>query len=67
MCIFPLAYARFFKIEAVLHIKYGDISFHRGYVIINLEVSKTDQLRKGNQVVIVVTSLKVLISVVFLV
>ena len=57
MCILiPLANARFFKIEEVLHIKYGDISFHSGYVIINLEVSKTDQLRKGNQVVIAESS-----------
>lgn len=53
---FPLAYARFFKIEEVLHIKYGDTSFDSGYVIINLEVSKTDQLRKGNQVVIAESS-----------
>ena len=52
VCIFLLAYAGFFRIEEVLHIKYGDISFHSGYVVINLEVSKTDQLRKGNQVVI---------------
>ena len=36
--------------------KYGDISFHSGYVTINLEVSKTDQLRKGNQVVIAESS-----------
>ena len=56
ICIFPLAYARFFKIEEVLHIKYGYISFHSGYVIINLEVSKTDQLRKGNQVAIAESS-----------
>ena len=40
----------------MLHIKYGNISFHSGYVIINLEVSKTDQLRKGNQVVIAESS-----------
>lgn len=53
---FLLAYARFFKIEEVLHIKYGDTSFDSGYVIINLEVSKTDQLRKGNQVVIAESS-----------
>ena len=53
---FPLAYARFVKIEEVLHIKYDDIGFHSGYVIINLEVSKTDQLRKGNQVVIAESS-----------
>ena len=56
VCIFLLAYARFFRIEEVLHFKYGDISFHSGYVVINLEVSKTDQLRKGNQVVIAESS-----------
>ena len=56
VCIFLLAYAEFFRIEEVLHIKYGDISFHSGYVISNLEVSKTDQLRKGNQVVIAESS-----------
>ena len=56
VCIFLLAYAGFFRIEEVLHIKYGDISFHSGDVIINLEVSKTDQLRKGNQVVIAESS-----------
>ena len=56
VCIFLLAYAGFFRIEEVLHIKYGDISFHSGYVIINLEVSKTYQLRKGNQVVIAESS-----------
>ena len=41
----------FFRIEEVLLITYSDIKFHSGYVISNLEVSKTDQLRKGNQVV----------------
>jgi len=52
VCIFLLAFAGFFRIEEVLRIKYGDISFHSGYVAINLDISKTDQLRKGNQVVI---------------
>ena len=28
VCIFVLAFARFFRIEEVLHIKYGDITFH---------------------------------------
>jgi len=50
--IFLLAFVGFFSIEEVLRIKYGDISFHSGYVAINLDISKTDQLRKGNQVVI---------------
>ena len=52
VCIFLLAFAGFFRIEEVLRIKYGDISFHSGYVAISLDISKTDQLRKGNQVVI---------------
>ena len=38
------------------HIKYGNISFHSGYVTSNLEVSGTDQLRKGNQVAIAESS-----------
>ena len=36
----------------MLHIKYGNVIFHDGYVTISLDISKTDQLRKGNQVVI---------------
>ena len=40
----------------MLLIKYGDINFHSGYVISNLKVSKTDLLRKGNQVVIAESS-----------
>ena len=44
--IFILAYAGFFRIQEVLHIKYGDIHFNSGYVVINVDVSKTDQLRK---------------------
>ena len=56
VCIFLLAYAGFFRIEEVLHIKYCDISFHSAYVVINLEVSKSDQLGKGNQVVIAESS-----------
>ena len=44
--IFLSAFAGSFRIEEVLHIKYGDIRFHNGYVTVNLEV------RKDNQVVI---------------
>ena len=42
----------FFRIEEVLHITYGNITFNPGYVAINLDRSKTGQLRKGNEVVI---------------
>ena len=52
VCIFVLAFARFFRIEEVLHIKYGDITFHDFYVAIKVDRSKTDQLRKGKEVVI---------------
>ena len=52
VCIFLLAFAGFFRIEEVLHIKYGDITFHDTYVAIKVDRSKTDQLRKGNEVVI---------------
>lgn len=51
-CIFLLTFSGFFRIEEVLHITYVDVIFHDGYVAINLNISKTDQLRKGNQVVI---------------
>ena len=52
VCIFLLAFAGFFRIEEVLSIKYGDITFHDSYVVIRVDRSKTDQLRKGNEVVI---------------
>ena len=42
----------FFRIEDVPHIRYGDITFHDTYVAIKVDRSKTDQLRKGNEVVI---------------
>ena len=56
VCIFLLAFAVFFRIEEVLHIKYGDITFLDTYVAIKVDRSKTDQLRKGNEVVISRTS-----------
>ena len=52
VCVFLLAFAGFFRIEEVLHIKYGDIIFHSNHMAINVDRSKTDQLRKGSQVVI---------------
>ena len=52
VCIFVLAFARFFRIEEVLNIKYGEITFHDTYVAIKVDRCKTDQLRKGNEVVI---------------
>ena len=56
VCIFILAYAGFFRIQEILRIKYGDIHFNSGYVFISVDISKTDQLRKGNEFVISVGS-----------
>ena len=62
VCIFLLSFAVFFlfffflffffRIEEVLYFKYGDITFHDTYVAIEVDRSKTDQLRKGNELVI---------------
>ena len=51
MCIFVLVFVGFFRINAVLQIKYGDVCFRGGYVAIDVTSSKTDQLRKGSEVV----------------
>ena len=53
VCIFLVAeFAGFFRIEEVLHIKYGDITFHDTYIAIKVDRSKIDQLRKGNEVLL---------------
>ena len=52
--IFLLTFARFFRIEEVLHIKYGDVIFHNGYIVISLNISKTDQHRKGNLLTLII-------------
>jgi len=49
--IFLLAVASFLRIEEVLHIKYSDITFHNTYVAMKVDRSKTDELRKGNEVI----------------
>ena len=38
---FILTYAGFFRIEEILHLKYGDINFHSDQVTINVDRSKT--------------------------
>ncbi|XP_068726335.1 integrase/recombinase xerD homolog [Montipora capricornis] len=52
VCTFVLAFAGFFRINEVLHIKYGDVRFQSDYVAIDVTSSKTDQLGKGSEVVI---------------
>ena len=52
--IFLLTFARFFRLEEVLHIRNGDVIFHDGYIVISLNISKTDQHRKGNLLTLIV-------------
>jgi integrase len=52
VCVFVLAFAGFFRIEEVLNLKRNNIRFIDNGVIINVESSKTDQLRVGDEVVI---------------
>ena len=52
VCIFVLAFAGIFMINEVLNIKYRDVRFRSDYVAIDVTGSKTDQLRKGSEVVI---------------
>ena len=40
VCIYLITFAGFFRIEEVLHIKYGDINFHNIYIAINFDISK---------------------------
>ena len=49
---FSFGVCSLFRIDEVLHIRYADIVFHTAYVAINVDRSKTDQPRKGNEVVI---------------
>lgn len=50
MLVFSFGVCGFFKSDEVLQITYGDIVFHIGYVATKVDKSKTDQLRKGNEV-----------------
>ena len=52
MYIFVRAFVGFFRINEVLHIKYGDVRFQSGYVANDVTSHKTDQLRKGSEVLI---------------
>ena len=50
-----LSFAGFFRSKEVLNIKVGDLHFHRDYLSIFIETSKTDQYRDGSWVIIAKT------------
>ena len=52
-CLYMLSYAGFFRSEEVLNIRMSHTPFYEGFMIIKVGKSKTDQLRQGDEVVIV--------------
>ena len=52
-CLYLLSYAGFFRSEEVLNIRMSHTPFYEGFMIIKVGKSKTDQLRQGDEVVIV--------------
>ena len=47
-----LCFTGFFRFDDISRIRRSDISFHEGFMVIQVQKSKNDQLRKGNEVVI---------------
>ena len=52
-CLYVLSYAGFFRSEEVLNIRMSHTPFYEGFMIIKVDKSKTDQLRQGDEVVII--------------
>ena len=50
--MYVLSFAGFFRFDDVSRIRRRDISFKEGFMIIKVLKSKNDQLRKGDEVVI---------------
>ena len=50
--MYVLSFASFFRFDDVSRIRRSDISFKEGFMIIKVLKSKNDQLRKGDEVVI---------------
>ena len=50
--IYVLCFTDFFRFDDISRVRRSDISFHEGFMVIQVQKSKNDQLRKGNEVVI---------------
>ena len=50
--MYVLSFAGFFRFDDVPRIRRSDISFKKGFMVIKVLKSKNDQLRKGDEVVI---------------
>ena len=50
--IYVLCFTGFFRFDDISRVRRSDISFHEGFMVIQVQKSKNDQLLKGNEVVI---------------
>ena len=50
--IYVLCFTGFFRFDDISRVRRSDISFREGFMVIQVQKSKNDQLRRGNEVVI---------------
>ena len=50
--MYVLCFTGFFRFDDISRVRRSDISFHEGFMVIQVHKSKNDQLRRGNEVVI---------------
>ena len=50
--MYVLCFTGFFRFDDISRVRRSDISFHEGFMVIQVQKSKNDQLRRGNEVVI---------------
>ena len=50
--MYVLCFTGFFRFDDISRVRRSDIAFHEGFMVIQVQKSKNDQLRKGNEVVI---------------
>ena len=50
--MYVLCFTGFFRSDDISRIKRSDIAFHEGFIVIQVQKSKNNQLRRGNDVVI---------------
>ena len=50
--MYILCFTGFFRCDDISRVRRSDISFHEGFMVIQVQKNKNDQLRRGNKVVI---------------
>ena len=57
-CVIVISYAAFLRFDELVHIRAADVKFNDEFMTISIPKSKTDQLRKGDEVIVAKTSSK---------